>query len=148
MKQLPFIKMHWIWNDFILLNQSDLEKNSVKLTENIVKKMCHRNFWIGSDGIVIIDKWEKTEFKYIMYNPDWTKAEMCGNGIRCYMKYLLDNNLTTKTNIDVETWAGILNLDIENDIVTVDMWTPKIIQELTLWQKKLWDNFKYKIIVA
>ncbi len=144
MKQLPFIKMHWIWNDFILLNQGDLEKNSIVLTEDIVKKMCHRNFWIGSDGIVVIDKWEKTKFKYIMYNPDGSMAEMCGNGIRCYMKYLLDNNLTTQTNIDVETWVWILNLDIENDIVTVDMGTPKIIEELTLWQNKLWDFFSIK----
>ncbi len=77
-----------------------------------------------------------------MYNPDWSQAEMCGNWIRCYMKYLLDNNLTDKTNVDVETWVGILNLDIDWDTVTVDMWTPKLIFELALWHQKIWDTFR------
>jgi diaminopimelate epimerase len=60
-----------------------------------------------------------------MYNPNGSEAEMCGNGIRCYMKYLLDEKLTSSTNVDVETGAGILNLDIdEENIVTVDMGRP------------------------
>ncbi len=144
MKKLPFTKMHWIWNDFIILNQSDLDKLSVNLTEKFVQKICDRNFWIGSDWLLIVDKWEKTEFKYIMYNPDWSQAEMCGNWIRCYMKYLLDNALTKDINVDVETWVGVLNLEIDWNTVTVNMWTPKLISELTLGHKKLWDNFQIK----
>jgi len=116
--------MHWIWNDFIVINSSELKEKNIELTRDLVKKMCDRNFGIWSDWIVIITDWNKTEFKYHMYNPDGSEAEMCGNWIRCYMKYLLDEKLTTLKNVDVETGAGILNLDIdENNIVTVDMWS-------------------------
>jgi len=141
MKELKFTKMHWIWNDFIMLNQTDLDNNGIKLETELVQKLCHRNFWIWSDGIVIITKWSETDFRYIMYNPDWTIAEMCGNWIRCYMKYLIDNNLSTQTQIDVETWAWILNLDINEDIVTVDMWTPKKIEELNFETNEFWNSF-------
>lgn len=141
-KKIAFTKMHWIWNDFIVLDQSDLDKNNILLNEDLVKKMCHRNFWIGSDGLLLVCKWEKTEFKYRMYNPDWSEAEMCWNGIRCYMKYLLDNSLTEKTNLDVETWVWILNLDIQWDEVTVDMWAPMLINELSFSHDKIWDKFK------
>ena len=127
MKKLKFTKMHWIGNDFIVVNQKDLDKENIKLTKDLVQKMCDRNFGIWSDGIVIITEWEKTKFKYHMFNPDGTEAEMCGNGIRCYMKYLLDEKLTTSKNVDVETGAGILNLEIdEKNIVTVDMWKPML----------------------
>lgn len=145
MKKLPFTKMHWIWNDFIVLNQIDLDLNSIELTEGLVKKMCHRNFGIWSDWIVVVSKGDYTEFKYIMYNPDWTQAEMCGNGIRCYMKYLVDTNLTEFTKIDVETWVWILKLDIEKDIVTVDMWKPDIIKDLWLYSEILGDSFSLNI---
>jgi len=122
--------MHWIWNDFIIINNSDLIKENIKLDKNLVQKMCDRNFGIWSDWILIITQWEKTEFKYHMYNPDWSEAEMCGNWIRCYMKYLIDENLTNSKNIDVETWAWILNLDIDKDnIVTVDMGKTVIFKE-------------------
>ncbi len=59
MKKLPFTKMHGIWNDFIILNQSDLDNLSIELTEKFVQKICNRNFWIGSDGLLIVDKWKK-----------------------------------------------------------------------------------------
>ncbi len=125
MTKIKFTKMHWIWNDFIVINQKNLDEQKIVLNKNLVQKMCDRNFGIWSDWIVIITKWKNTEFKYHMYNPDWNEAEMCWNWIRCYMKYLLDEKLTSKTNVDVETWAGILNLDIdEYNIVTVDMGKP------------------------
>jgi diaminopimelate epimerase len=125
MQTIKFTKMHWIWNDFIVINSSELKQKNIELTKDLVQKMCDRNFGIWSDWIVIITDWEKTKFKYHMYNPDWTEAEMCGNWIRCYMKYLLDEKLTDSKNVDVETGAWILNLDIdEKNIVTVDMWKP------------------------
>lgn len=145
MKKLPFVKMHGIWNDFIMINIIDLDKISTILTPELIQKMCDRNFWIGSDWVVVITKRENVPFKYIMYNPDWTQAEMCGNWIRCYMKYLLEQWITTKTNINVETWIWILNLDIKKNIVTVDMWRPSKIKNLVYESKKLWDKFPLKI---
>lgn len=127
MKKIVFSKMHWIWNDFIVIKSSDLEEKNIELTKSLVQKMCDRNFGIWSDGIVIITKGDSTEFKYHMYNPDWSEAEMCGNGIRCYMKYLLDEKLTSSKNVDVETGAGVLKLEIDDEnIVTVDMWKPQL----------------------
>ena len=127
LKKIKFTKMHWIWNDFIIINSSELKEKNIELTKKLVQKMCDRNFGIWSDWIVIITKWKETKFKYHMYNPDGTEAEMCGNWIRCYMKYLIDEKLTNSTNVDVETWAGILNLDIDKDnIVTVDMGCPHL----------------------
>lgn len=144
MKKLPFTKMHGTWNDFIIIRNTDLLTLNIKLTPDLISKICDRNFWIWSDGLLIVTKWETTEFKYIMYNPDGTQAEMCGNGIRCYMKYLVDNNLTSKKEIDVETWAWILHLSIDEDIITVDMWNPWRIKELIFESQKLWDRFFIK----
>jgi len=145
MKKLSFIKMHWIWNDFIMINNSDLVENSIELTSDLIKQMCNRNFWIGSDWIVVITKGEDVEFKYIMYNPDWSQAEMCWNWIRCYMKYLIDQWITKNTNLDVETWIWTLNLDIDENVVTVDMWKPSRINNLVYDSNKLWDRFPLKI---
>ena len=141
-KKIKFTKMHWIWNDFILINNSELLEKNIKLNKNLVQKMCDRNFGIWSDWIVIITEWKETEFKYHMYNPDGSEAEMCGNGIRCYMKYLIDKKLTSFTNVDVETGAGILNLDIDKEnIVTVDMWKPDIFEKWNIVSQDM--EFEY-----
>lgn len=145
LKKLPFVKMHWIWNDFIMINSLDLDKYLVELTSDLVKNICNRNFGIGSDWVVVITKGKKVPFKYIMYNPDWTQAEMCGNGIRCYMKYLLDMWITQEHEVKVETWVWILNLKIEGNEVVVDMWKPSRIETLVYKSKKLWDRFPIKI---
>lgn len=145
MKKLYFVKMQWAWNDFILINNDDLEKAKIKLTSDLIVKMCDRHFWVWSDWILVVSKWKKVPFKYIMFNPDWTEAEMCGNGIRCYMKYLVDKWLTSNKNVLVETWVWILNLDIDENIVTVDMWKPSRIKNLVYKSKNLWDKFPVKI---
>ena len=145
MKKINFTKMHGIWNDFIILNNCELELKSIELNKEFIQKICDRNFWIWSDGLVIIDKWIKTDFKYVMYNPDGSKAEMCWNWIRCYMKYLTDNGIINRNSIDVETWIWILNLSIKDDIITVNMWKPSKIEKLVYTTKKLWDKFPIKI---
>lgn len=146
MKKLHFIKMQWTWNDFILLEEKDLNNSKIILTSDLVKKMCDRHFWIWSDWVLVISSWKKVDHKYLMYNPDGTKAEMCWNGIRCYMKYLFDRWITNGNNkIDVETWAWILNLQIDKNVVTVDMWKPWKIKHLVYKSKTLWDRFPLKI---
>lgn len=137
--------MHWIWNDFILVKYSDLVAQNIIITKEFVQRICNRNFGIGSDWLIVVDKWVKKEFKFTIYNPDWSEAEMCWNGIRCYMKFLVDKVLTEQNNIDVETKVDVLNLQIKDDVITVSMWTPKIIQELTYNTKKLWDVFMLKV---
>jgi diaminopimelate epimerase len=70
---------------------------------------------------------------------------MCGNGIRCFMKYIVEKGLTNNLKIDVETWVWVLNLEIENNIITVDMWKPSKIKNLVYKNKNLWDRFPLKI---
>lgn len=145
MKKLYFVKMHWTWNDFVLINNDDLEKSEIILTKKLIKNMCCRHFWIWSDWVLVVSKWKKVAFKYVMYNTDGSQAEMCGNGIRCYMKYLLDKWLIWDKNIDVETDIWIYNLSIDNNTVTVDMWKPSRIKNLIYKSKNLWDRFPLKI---
>ena len=145
MKKLHFTKMHGIWNDFIIVNKCELEEKNIDLNHEFIKKICHRNFGIWSDWLLLVCKWTKADYKYIMYNPDGSEAEMCWNWIRCYMKYLKDNNIIDKSDIDIETWVWILNLNIMDDVVTVDMWNPSKINNLLYESKKLWDRFPLKI---
>lgn len=144
MKKLPFVKMHWNWNDFIVINQDDLVRLGLELSEDFIQKICNRNFWIWSDWLLLVSKSKKADFKYNMYNPDWSQAEMCGNWIRCYMKYLLDNAITKKNNLDVETLIWILNISYKDNLFTVDMWKPWIIKDISYKTNKLWDRFAIK----
>ena len=144
MKKLSFVKMQGTGNDFIVLYEKDIKEEGIKLTESFIQKICNRNFWIGSDGLLIVANSDKADFKYDMYNPDGSKAEMCGNGIRCYMRYLIESSLTKKKNIKVETLAGVLDVYYEDNLFTVDMGTPKKIKELSFENKKLGDRFFLK----
>lgn len=144
MKKLPFVKMHGTGNDFIVLYEKDINDGGVELTESFIQKICNRNFGIGSDGLLVVANSDKADFKYDMYNPDWSKAEMCGNGIRCYMRYLLDSGLTEKKNVKVETLAWLLDVYYEDNLFTVNMGAPKKIKELSFENKKLGDRFFLK----
>lgn len=141
MKNLPFLKMHWIWNDFIILNQKDLDNLDIKLEKDFIQKICNRNFWIWSDGIVIVDVKQNKNFKYEMYNPDWTKAEMCWNGIRCYMKYLFNKSIIKTNFLDVETWVWVLKLEKSWDDIIVNMWAPTKIKNINIKKNTFWKSF-------
>jgi diaminopimelate epimerase len=144
MKKLPFVKMHGTGNDFVVLYEKDVEELNINLTESFIQKICNRNFWIGSDGLLVVASSKKADFRYDMYNPDGSRAEMCGNGIRCYMKYLLENRLTQKTKINVETLAWILEVVFEDNLFTVNMGSPTKIKDIAFKNKILWDRFFLK----
>jgi diaminopimelate epimerase len=96
--------------------------------------MCDRHYGIGADGLILIMKSVKADFKMRIFNSDGSEAEMCGNGIRCFAKYVYDKGLTSKKNMTVETLAGIqvLELFLKNkkvDKVTVDMGEPILLRE-------------------
>ena len=98
------------------------------------KTLSDRHFGIGSDGIILICDSDKCDFKMRMFNADGSEAEMCGNGIRCVGKYVYDFGLTDKTNITIETKAGVkrLGLNANNgkvSTVTVDMGEPILNKE-------------------
>lgn len=110
---MKFIKMHGIGNDYVYVNCFE---ESVKNPAEVSKFVSDRHFGIGSDGLILISPSAIADFRMNIYNADGSQAEMCGNGIRCVAKYVYDYGLTDKTEISVETLAGIkyLRLQVEN----------------------------------
>lgn len=107
---MKFTKMHGIGNDYVYVNCFEEE---VVDPSNLAIKVSNRNFGIGSDGLILIDKSDKADFKMRMFNADGSEAQMCGNGIRCVGKYVYDNKMTTQKNITIETLAGIKELELK-----------------------------------
>jgi len=129
---LKFTKMQGAGNDYIYIN-GFTEK--VENPADLAIKLSNRNFGIGSDGLVLILPSETGDFRMRMFNSDGSESEMCGNASRCVGKYVYENGLTDKTEINLETGAGIkiLKLHVEGgrvDKVTVDMGEPILQPEL------------------
>lgn len=123
---LKFTKMHGAGNDYIYINGFT---EQVDNPAELAIQLSNRNFGVGSDGLVLILPSDKGDFRMRMFNSDGSESEMCGNASRCVGKYVFDKGLTGKTEIKLETGAGIkiLKLQIVNekvDKVTVDMGEP------------------------
>ena len=123
---MKFTKMEGIGNDYVYV---DCTKNELKKPSELAKKVSDRHFGIGSDGLILICNSDIADFRMKMFNSDGSEAEMCGNGIRCVGKFIYDNDLSKKTELTIETLAGIKNLKLnvkDNKVstVTVDMGEP------------------------
>ncbi|MGQ9844522.1 MAG: diaminopimelate epimerase [Spirochaetota bacterium] len=128
---MPFTKLHGIGNDYIYINAI---KHPVKNPKRLAIAMSDRHFGVGSDGLILILPSQKADFRMRMFNADGSEAEMCGNGIRAFAKYVYDHKLTKKTNLSVETLAGIKHLQctLKNgkvNMVTVDMGQPILLRD-------------------
>ena len=108
---MKFAKMNGLGNDYIYFYQ---KKDELNLTKEEIKKLCNRNFGIGGDGVVVISKSSIADCKMTIYNADGTRAENCGNALRCVVKYAHDNFCRNK-NISVETDVGIKSGYVNND---------------------------------
>lgn len=123
---MKFTKMQGLGNDYVYVN---CLKEKIADPPELARKISDRHFGVGSDGLIMINPSDKADFEMEMYNADGSRAEMCGNGIRCVAKYVYDYGLTDKTYISVQTLAGIkyLDLTVENgkvSLVKVDMGQP------------------------
>ena len=98
--------MHGIGNDFVVVNALAELPEEAKLPE-LAKKMNDRKFGVGGDGLILVLPSKVAEFKMRMFNPDGSEAEMCGNGIRCFAKYVYDRKLIPEPQVKVETLAGV-----------------------------------------
>ena len=145
MKKIRFVKMHSVWSDFVILNDSELKQKNIELSKEFIRRICDRNFGIWADGLLLITKWKKTDFKYIIFNLDGSETKICWCALICYMNFLFYNNMLVKKNINVETWIWILTLSIRDNVVTVDMPPPSRIKNLLYKTKKLWDKFPIKV---
>lgn len=129
---LKFTKMHGLGNDYVYM---DVINQKIENEKELAIKVSDRHFGIGSDGLILICKSEIADFKMRILNSDGSEAEMCGNGIRCVGKFVYDNGLTTKTDLKIETLAGIKELvlnvvDGKVDTVRVNMGEPILKPEL------------------
>ncbi|MCP4135605.1 MAG: diaminopimelate epimerase [bacterium] len=113
---MNFTKLHGTGNDYLYI---DDRANQVKDPEKLAIPMCNRQYGVGADGLILILNSDTADFKMRIFNADGSEAEMCGNGIRCFAKYVYDHGITDKQEIDIETLAGIkrLNLRIKDDLV-------------------------------
>lgn len=126
---INFVKMEGLGNDYVYIDCTKYDDKKVEEISKMAKKISDRHFGIGSDGLILICKSDIADFRMRMFNSDGSEAEMCGNGIRCVSKFVYDNGLTNKEQVNIETLAGIKKIDltVENGkvvLATVNMGRP------------------------
>ncbi|MFJ3075080.1 MULTISPECIES: diaminopimelate epimerase [Pseudomonas] len=124
---LRFTKMHGLGNDFMVL---DLVSQHAHIQPKHAKQWGDRHTGIGFDQLLIVEAPSNPEvdFRYRIFNADGSEVEQCGNGARCFARFVLDKRLTAKKRIRVETKSGIIVLDVQNDgQVSVDMGPPRFV---------------------
>ncbi|MGB9670536.1 MAG: diaminopimelate epimerase [Halothiobacillaceae bacterium] len=124
--QLRFVKMHGLGNDFVVL---DGVRQPISLTTEQVRFLADRHFGIGCDQLLLVEAapTPDTLFRYRIFNADGGEVEQCGNGARCFARFVRDEGLTDATTIPVMTAAGRIVLHVEdNGEVTVDMGVPRL----------------------
>lgn len=129
---MKFTKMHGIGNDYVYVNCFE---ETVENPRDVAKFVSDRHFGIGSDGLILIKPSKVADCYMDMYNADGSNSAMCGNGIRCVAKYIYDYGITDKTEVDVETAAGIKHIvltikDGKVEKARVDMGEPILKPEL------------------
>ena len=107
--KMEFSKMHGCGNDYVYVNCMEKELPNPNAISEYVS---HRQFGIGSDGLICIMPSQVADFRMRMFNADASEGKMCGNGTRCIAKYVYDNGLTDKTTITLETLGGIKTIDM------------------------------------
>ncbi|MBF0104309.1 MAG: diaminopimelate epimerase [Deltaproteobacteria bacterium] len=111
--KIPFVKMHGAGNDFVMLNGlSSLLPLDIS---GFSKRCCDRRFGIGADQVLVLKKSAVADFAMEIYNADGGKVEMCGNGIRCLVKYIRDQGLSDKHDFVIETAAGLIKPSLITD---------------------------------
>lgn len=122
--RVKFTKMHGIGNDFVVL---DMVTQTGRIRPERVRELSDRNFGIGFDQMLIVERPTRTDtdFRYRIFNADGSEVENCGNGARCFARFVYDQHLTGKRDIRVETATGIMELHLTKDHqVIVDMGAP------------------------
>jgi diaminopimelate epimerase len=122
--ELEFTKMHGTGNDFVVINNL---ARKVVLSAAQIRHIADRHFGIGCDQLLMVEPATSNdaEFRYRIFNADGGEVEQCGNGARCFARFVADQGLTTSRNIPVETAGGLIHLQLESDDrITVDMGEP------------------------
>lgn len=126
---MKFVKMHGAGNDYIYV---DCFRQNIADPEKLAREISDRHFGVGGDGLILIEPSKRADVKMRIFNSDGSEAEMCGNGVRCVAKYAFDHGLVDRTEIKIETGAGILPLTMypnqheHIDKVRVNMGPPRL----------------------
>ena len=132
---LEFTKMHGLGNDFVVIDDRSAE---FEFDPEAIEWLCDRHFGVGADGLILVRPAtaEGADWLMLYFNADGSSAEMCGNGIRCFAKYLVDNGMVTGDRLGVQTLGGVRAIDIALDdegrfeVATVDMGEPVLLPAL------------------
>src|SRR5437762_4621109 len=124
--------MHGIGNDFVVVNAlaTSLDES---LLPDISRKVNDRKFGIGGDGLILVLPSKHADFKMRMFNPDGSESEMCGNGIRCFAKFVYDRKMVVDSQVKIDTLAGVKTLKLltqgkKVQAVRVDMGQPRLLR--------------------
>lgn len=124
--EIKFTKMHGNGNDFVLIDEFSGEIIPEEVKPQLVKAVCNRRFGVGADGLIFIQQSNKADARFHFFNSDGSIAEMCGNGIRCFSRYVVENGYAPQKLV-VETLAGNKELEVRTEgtyWVKVDMGEP------------------------
>lgn len=114
---LEFVKMHGIGNDFVLIDcLKEVPVAEEKLGE-LSEAICMQHFGVGSDGLILVLPDDEADYRMRMWNPDGSESEMCGNGIRCFAKYLFDAGHIDTGTVSIATARGLQQVEILEDAV-------------------------------
>ncbi|ODT62722.1 MAG: diaminopimelate epimerase [Nitrosomonadales bacterium SCN 54-20] len=122
--KLKFTKMHGLGNDFVVI---DAVNQQISLSPQQLRRLADRHLGVGCDQILLIEKAEgDADFRYRIFNADGGEVEQCGNGARCFVRYVHDHGMTDKKEVRIETLSGVVIPKLEADgEVTVNMGVPK-----------------------
>ena len=128
-----FSKLNGLGNDFVITD--DRENKYTENLDEMARKLCHRRTGIGADGLVFVRKSETCDVRMQIFNSDGSEAEMCGNGVRCFAKYVYDKGIFPHERMSVETLAGpmIIDLTVKDGVAVaakVDMGVPETRREI------------------
>ncbi len=139
---IEIVKMHGNGNDFVLVDEFDGEVVPEKLKPDFVRAVCHRRFGVGGDGVIFVQKSSVADAKFRYFNSDGSEAEMCGNGIRCFCRYVVEEGYAKEGVVRVETLAGIKELEVWFDgewWIKVNMGRPKFGKEVPA-REEVWGR--------
>ncbi|MET1124337.1 MAG: diaminopimelate epimerase [Archaeoglobaceae archaeon] len=135
---MRFVKMHGNGNDFVVFDEYSREIVPEREKPRFVRAVCHRNFGVGGDGAIFVQRSSVADAKFRYFNSDGSEAAMCGNGIRCFARYVVEEGYAATGRISVETLAGVIELDVWKDgiwWIRVKMGKPEF-----LWSRELEVN--------
>ncbi len=122
---IKFTKMHGLGNDFMVVDNT---RGDISFSTDQITRLSDRHFGVGFDQLLLVESSTSAnvDFRYIIYNADGSEVEQCGNGARCFARFVHKKGLTTNNPITVETHSGVITLEINSDnTVRVDMGSPE-----------------------